>query len=119
MMKPYALVITGNLEKARHYQNALGEVGFQVLSVTTGARAQAQLAFTTPNLIVLDMRLPDIPGRVVLRQINASRRLEKTYLILLSASQNLMEDHDHPAPIRIIDRSVSAADLASLAAEMS
>lgn len=118
-MKPYALVITGNLEKARHYQKALGEVGFQVFSVTTGARAQVQLTFTTPNLIVLDMRLPDIPGTVVLRQINACQRLKATHLILLSASQNLLEDSEHSAPIRIIDRTVSAADLASLAADMS
>ena len=118
-MKPYALVITGNLEKARHYQKALGDVGFQVLSVTTGARAQVQLAFTTPNLIVLDMRLPDIPGRVVLRQIHACQRLEKTHLILLSTSQNFLEDSSHPAPIRIIDRTVSPTDLASLATEMS
>jgi len=117
-MKPYALVITGNLEKARHYQKALGEVGFQVQSVTTGARAQVELSFTTPNLIVLDMRLPDIPGAVVLRQINACQRLKATRLILLSASQQWLEGSDHPAPIRIIDRMVSAADLASLAAEM-
>ena len=118
-MKPYALVITGNLEQALRYQKALGGIGFQVQSVTTGAHAQVQLTFTSPNLIVLDMHLPDIPGAVVLRQIYACRRLADSHLILLSTHQNQLIEQERPAPLRVIDREISAADLALLASEMS
>ncbi len=116
-MKPFALIIIGNAEQARRYKKAIDGVGFQVQSVTTGARAQAQLTFTTPDLIVLDMHLPDIPGEVVLRQIKACRRLADTHLILLSAGHSLSEE-EPSALSTILERSVRPADLASLAKSM-
>jgi len=118
-MKPYALIITGNHEQARNYQKALGKVGFQVELVTTGARAQVQLTFTTPKLIVLDVQLPDIPGEIVLRQINACQRLIESHLILLSAGQRRLGEVKRPAPLLVTDRAISAADLALLASGMS
>lgn len=116
-MKPFALIIIGNSEQARRYKKAIDGVGFQVQAVTTGARAQAQLTFITPDLIVLDLHLPDIPGEVVLRQIKACRRLADTHLILLSAGESLTED-DTPGLSTIVKRSVRPAELASLAKSM-
>lgn len=116
-MKPFALIIIGNAEQARRYKKAIDGVGFQVQSVTTGARAQAQLTFTTPDLIVLDMHLPDIPGEVVLRQIKACRRLADTHLILLSAGNSLSEE-EPSALSTILERSVRPTDLALLAKSM-
>jgi len=116
-MKPFALIIIGNAEQARRYKKAIDGVGFQVQSVTTGARAQAQLTFTTPDLIVLDMHLPDIPGEVVLRQIKACRRLADTHLILLSAGHSLSEE-EPSALSTILERSVGPTDLALLAKSM-
>ncbi len=118
-MKPYALIVTGNQEQARRYQKALRGIGYQVQSVTTGARAQVQLTFTTPNLIILDMQLPDIPGEVVLRQINAARRLAESHLILLSVPDKQQVENDRPAPLHILERSISPTDLAVLAEEIS
>ena len=117
-MKPYALVITGNLEQTQRYQTALSGIGYQVQSVNTGAHAQVQLSFTTPNLIVLDMKLPDIPGEVVLRQIYACQRLADTHLILLSTHQIQLILQERPAPLRVIEHQISAAELALLASEM-
>jgi DNA-binding response OmpR family regulator len=79
-----ALVITANQEQVQQYTIALQEAGFVVQVATTGARAQVQLTFTNPDLILLDLDLPDIPGDVILRQIIAQRRLDTTSLILLS-----------------------------------
>jgi CheY-like chemotaxis protein len=56
--------------------------------VTTGSRAQVQLTFTNPDLIVLDLDLPDIDGEVILRQIIAQKRLTETRLILLSHKED-------------------------------
>lgn len=84
-MNAYALIATGNSAKARQYQQALQSAGFTVETVRTGARAQVQLAFTTPDLIVLDMNLPDMSGEVVLRQVLAHRRLDHAVVFLLSA----------------------------------
>lgn len=84
-MKAYALVVTGKADKARLYTQALQSAGFVVEVVSTGARAQVQLAFSTPDLILVDIDLPDMPGEVVLRQINAQRRLDASVLFVLSS----------------------------------
>lgn len=84
-MKAFALVVTGKRDKARLYKQALQAAGFVAEVVTTGARAQVQLAFTTPDLILVDVDLPDMPGEVVLRQINAQRRLDASVLFVLSS----------------------------------
>jgi DNA-binding response OmpR family regulator len=83
-MDAYALIVTGNTRQARFYQQALQTAGFQVEVVTTGARAQVQLAFTTPDLILMDIVLPDMPGEVIVRQINAHQRLDTSVLFLVS-----------------------------------
>lgn len=116
-MKPFALIIHGDPEQAQHYKKALAGAGFQVNCVTTGARAQVELTFTAPDLVVLDMLLPDIPGEVVLRQIRASHRLRGTRLILLSASKS-KPDAEQPAQLYVLERAVSAARLASIAEGM-
>ena len=84
MQRLYALVITAKREPVRQYSDALQGAGYAVQVVTTGSRAQMALTFTNPDLIVLDLDLPDISGEVILRQIIAQPRLLNTSLILLS-----------------------------------
>ena len=84
-MNAYALIVTGKADKARLYKQALQSTGFVVEVVSTGARAQVQLAFSTPDLILVDIDLPDMPGEVILRQINAHRRLDAAVLFILSS----------------------------------
>lgn len=84
MQRLYALVITAKQEPVRQYAEALQGAGYAVQVVTTGSRAQVQLTFTNPDLIVLDLDLPDMSGEVILRQIIAQPRLHNTSLILLS-----------------------------------
>jgi DNA-binding response OmpR family regulator len=84
-MNAYALIVTGNHKQAKYYQQALQSAGFQAEYVSTGARAQVQLAFTTPDLILMDCNLPDMPGEVIVRQINAHRRLDTSVLFLVSS----------------------------------
>ena len=84
-MSAVALIVTGKQEQARILRQALTAAGFQPECVSTGARAQVQLAFSTPDLIVLDIDLPDMPGEVILRQINAHRRLDTSVLFLISS----------------------------------
>lgn len=117
-MKPYALVATGNTAEAKRTQQALLNLGFQVEVVTTGARAQVQLAFSTPNLIILDMNLPDMPGEVVLRQINAQRRLDTTALILLSTGVEFPSQPRRLASATTIAHPVNPRALAALAADL-
>ena len=92
MSQIYALVIADNLENGEKIRRVLDQAGFQTQIVTTGSRAQVQLAFTNPDLIILDLNLPDMPGEVILRQIKAQPRLRHSHLVLLT--ENLQVAHD-------------------------
>lgn len=118
-MKPYALIASANTTESHRCQRILLNLGYQVQVVTTGARAQVQLAFTTPDLILLDMDLPDVPGEVVLRQINAQRRLDTTTLILFSLSTEFSPETHRKAPAYTVAHPVNTQQLSALAANPS
>ena len=115
MSASYALIATGATDHAQQYKRALGKAGFTVQVATTGARAQAELAFTQPDLILLDLDLPDMSGAVVLRQIHAHRRFAKTGLILISSAWPTLPKNVSPPASHILTTPIKPADLTALA----
>lgn len=114
----YALLVTGNGELARLSQDALERAGFQVQLETTGARAQVQLAFTNPDLVVLDLNLPDMRGEIILRQLSANHRFSDTRLILLVEEAIPAPDSPKVTGQGVLSQPFAAPDLTSLAAEV-
>ena len=50
----------------------LERAGFTVLSTGSGAEAITLAASAAPDLVVLDLGLPDVPGETVAREIRAT-----------------------------------------------
>jgi DNA-binding response OmpR family regulator len=50
----------------------LERAGLTVLSTESGAEAITLAAATSPDLVVLDLRLPDVPGETVARELRAT-----------------------------------------------
>jgi CheY-like chemotaxis protein len=63
----------------------LSFVGHEILEASSGEEAMCMLERTEPELMLLDIRLPGIDGVEVLRQVQASGRLERMSVIVLSA----------------------------------
>lgn len=63
----------------------LERAGHQVLSAGTGRQALELFSGHKPELIVLDVGLPDIDGLEVLRQLSSSQGLGDTRVLFLSA----------------------------------
>jgi DNA-binding response OmpR family regulator len=59
------LIVEDNPEVASFVQEYLGRNGFNVLRAETGARAHELFAQTQPDLIILDLKLPDIRGETL------------------------------------------------------
>ena len=114
MQRLYALVITANQEPVRQYVETLQGAGYAVQVVTTGSQAQVQLTFTNPDLIVLDLDLPDISGEIILRQIIAQPRLHNTGLILLSHKEDSRRKRAR-RDAHVITKPVKSRTLANLA----
>ena len=116
MTGEYALVVTGKSKLAQMCKLALERSGFQVQLETTGARAQVQLAFTNPNLVVLDLNLPDMHGEIILRQLSSHQRFSETQLILLVDES--IPAPENCSPDRVLAKPFAAPDLATLAAQV-
>jgi len=60
----------------------LERAGFSVLTTESGAEALTLVATADPDLILLDLGLPDVPGETVAREI---RRTRATPILMLTA----------------------------------
>ena len=82
MSGPRVLVVDDEPQIQRFLTVALTAAGFQVQTAETGAQALRLAATGAPDLIVLDLGLPDRDGKDVLRDI---RQFSTTPVIILSA----------------------------------
>ena len=65
----------------------LGEAGYEVLQASTGKECLEALKAHHPDIVLLDVMLPDTTGIELCRQIKADERLQGIFVILLSGVQ--------------------------------
>jgi excisionase family DNA binding protein len=61
------------------------EFNYEVISAADGFEAGLQVNHFSPDLIILDIMMPDIKGYEVCRKIKSNERTRKTKIIVLSA----------------------------------
>ncbi|MBI1881109.1 MAG: response regulator transcription factor [Chloroflexi bacterium] len=85
MTNPLALIIEDDPNLATIFAEALRMAEFETEIAQDGQAALAQLAATTPTLVILDLHLPYVSGQTILQQIRADERLAKTRVLLATA----------------------------------
>lgn len=88
MKKPVALVVDDESNILRFIRANLRASGFEVVSATTGAEALAAFESANPNVIILDIMLPDIDGLEVCRQI---RNVSDVSIIMITARDDIQD----------------------------
>jgi DNA-binding response OmpR family regulator len=63
----------------------LERAGFTVLSTESGAEALTMALASTPDLVILDLGLPDVPGEAVARELRAGPVTATTPILMLTA----------------------------------
>jgi DNA-binding response OmpR family regulator len=63
----------------------LERAGFTVLSTESGAEALTMALASTPDLVILDLGLPDVPGEAVARELRAGPVTAATPILMLTA----------------------------------
>src|ERR1700677_1275149 len=80
---PSTVLVVEDERKLRDFvRSYLERAGFIVLSTGSGAEAITMAATASPDLVVLDLGLPDVPGETVARELRAS---SATPILMLTA----------------------------------
>ena len=68
-LAPLVLIVEDEVSMVRLLKAALGSQGFRVVEATSGQEALRQAATRAPDVIVLDLGLPDLDGLEVTRRL--------------------------------------------------
>jgi two-component system, cell cycle response regulator DivK len=87
------LVIDDNAKNRKLARDVLGASGFRTLEAASGAAGIVVAAEHEPDVILLDLRLPDMHGTEVVRRLRDGERTARIPVVAMSA-MSLREDGD-------------------------
>jgi two-component system, cell cycle response regulator DivK len=73
-MCPLVLIVDDNEKNVKLARDVLRFAGFDTLEAASGERGLSLAAENLPDVILLDIRLPDMDGTVALRRLKDDRR---------------------------------------------
>jgi two-component system, OmpR family, response regulator len=89
MSGPYVLVVEDDPELRGLLRRGLGEEGFRAEAVATGAELLERIATEVPDVLIVDVGLPDADGRDVTQALRA--RGVQTPVLFLTARDALVD----------------------------
>jgi two-component system, cell cycle response regulator DivK len=84
---PLVLIVDDNEKNRKLARDVLGAAGLRTLEAANGRDGIALAAERLPDVILLDLRLPDMDGIVVVRELRGTGRTARIPVIALSALQ--------------------------------
>ena len=86
-MRKHILIVEDDRPLATMYRTALTFEGFDVAVAMDGLSALRHIDVRRPDLIVLDLHLPQLRGEAILREIQAHPELSDTPVIVVTADE--------------------------------
>ena len=86
--KPFAFVIEDDKNLALAFSEAVQDADYEVEVIFDGQVAMDRLAETTPDIIILDIHIPNVNGMEILEHIRATERLKNVRVIIASADDH-------------------------------
>ena len=84
---PLVLVVDDNEKNLKLARDVLRAAGFRTLEARTGAEALVLAADLQPDVVLLDLQLPDIDGLEIASRLAADERTAGIPVVALSARQ--------------------------------
>jgi two-component system cell cycle response regulator DivK len=82
---PLILIVDDNEQNAKLVRDVLRAAGFRTIEAVTGAEAIARATDDRPAVVLMDIRLPDMDGAVVARQLKSDPRTTGIPVVALTA----------------------------------
>jgi two-component system, cell cycle response regulator DivK len=93
--RPLILIVDDSERNRKLARDVLGAAGLRTIEAASGAEAIALAGEHLPDLVLLDLQLPDIDGIEVARELRETARTAHIRIVALSASPHLASG-DHP-----------------------
>jgi two-component system cell cycle response regulator DivK len=82
---PLVLIVDDNEKNRKLAWDLLRAAGFETLEAATGAQAIALATEHIPDVILMDLRLPDLDGTAAARKLGADPRTARIPVLAMSA----------------------------------
>jgi DNA-binding response OmpR family regulator len=117
MASPLVLIVEDDAKLSEIFALTLQAAGYQTERITDGAVALTRLSEIVPDLVVLDLHLPNVAGPDILRYIRADARLTQLRVLLVTADDRLAETLEDHASLTLL-KPISPEQLSVLAARL-
>src|SRR5512146_1427031 len=91
MEKPFALIIEDDRDIAALFRHVLDIAGYQTEVVMHGGEAIERLQSILPDIVLLDLTLPGVPGSVILEDMRADARLMNVPVLVITAHAHVAD----------------------------
>ena len=85
MPVPQILVVEDNEKNMKLFRDVLLATGYRTLEATTGGQAVELATAQSPDLVLMDIHLPDIGGEEALGRLRADARTASVPVVALTA----------------------------------
>lgn len=88
------LVVEDNEKNMKLFRDVLGATGYRTLEATTGGEAVLLATEQAPDLVLMDIQMPDVDGVEALRRLRADERSAAIPVLAVTA-QAMQGDREH------------------------
>ncbi|MGE5074104.1 MAG: response regulator [Anaerolineae bacterium] len=92
MEKPFALIVEDDRDIAALFRHVLDIAGYRTEMAMTGRDAVDRLKLGKPDIVLLDLNLPIIPGAKILEIMKAEERLRDVPVIVVTGQVQMADD---------------------------
>lgn len=85
MSKPFVLIVEDDRDIAALFRHVVDMVGYRTETALNGQIAIERLSNSKPDIVILDLNLPKVSGKEILKIIRKDKRLDQTKIIVVSA----------------------------------
>jgi two-component system alkaline phosphatase synthesis response regulator PhoP len=94
-------------------RSMLKRKGFKTLTIESGTSVVSLAKIYHPDVILLDMRLPDVDGRSVCKRLKQDAATKKMPVIIISADESIFGLNNCPEADALLEKPFTAISLYS------
>jgi DNA-binding response OmpR family regulator len=117
MSSPLAFIIEDHEDAATIFSEALKAADFETEIIRSGDAALERLSETVPEMVILDLNLPQVSGAEILSKIRSDERLADTCVIVATAHPQLADGVQGAADLVLL-KPISFTQLRGLATRL-